>query len=119
MEVAVDKADVGVRMARQAYFPTVYANAAYQLNDRDVPFGRDNDGWMVGVNLRWELFDGMRRHQGLAKAHDLKMPPGSTGKTTARKSFSRSQSRACAATRRHSGLRLRGRRCWMPKRACG
>ncbi|RQW78230.1 MAG: TolC family protein [Geobacter sp.] len=72
MEAAVDKADVGVRMARQAYFPTVYANAVYQLNDRDVPFGRDNDGWMVGVNLRWELFDGMRRQQGLAKARDMK-----------------------------------------------
>lgn len=69
---AVDKADAGVRMARQAYFPTVYATAAYQMNDRDIPFGRDNDGWMAGVNLRWELFDGMRRHNELGKARAMK-----------------------------------------------
>jgi outer membrane protein TolC len=35
--------------------------ASYQANDRDIPFGRDNDSWLVGATLRWELFDGMRR----------------------------------------------------------
>ncbi|MCM2359644.1 MAG: TolC family protein [Geobacteraceae bacterium] len=66
--LAVDKAEVGVRQARQAYLPTVHASAAYQMNDRDIPFGRDNDAWTAGVSLRWELFDGMRRGNELARA---------------------------------------------------
>jgi outer membrane protein len=70
--IGVDKADVGVRMARGSYLPTVYASAAYQMNDRDIPFGRDNDAWMAGVNLRWEIFDGMRRSNEVGKARALK-----------------------------------------------
>jgi outer membrane protein TolC len=66
----VAKAAVGVRQARGAYLPILYGTAAYQMNDRDVPFGRDNDGWEVGASLRWELFDGLRRshEQGKAEA---------------------------------------------------
>jgi outer membrane protein TolC len=72
VEAGVEKADTGVRMARSAYLPTIYGNATYQMNDRDIPFGRDNDAWMVGANLRWELFDGMRRANGVEKAQAMK-----------------------------------------------
>ncbi|HEY6874060.1 MAG TPA: TolC family protein [Geobacteraceae bacterium] len=68
----VEKADAGVRLARGSYLPTVYASAAYQMNDRDIPFGRDNDSWQAGVNLRWELFDGMRRSNEAGKARALR-----------------------------------------------
>lgn len=57
----VEKGDLAVRLARDAYLPTVYAGASYQVNDRDLPLGADHDSWNVGVNLRWELFDGSRR----------------------------------------------------------
>lgn len=67
MEKDVDKAALGVKMARSAYLPTIYADASYQLNDRDVPFGNDNDSWFVGATLRWELFDGMRRRNEVMK----------------------------------------------------
>lgn len=67
MEKDVDKAALGVKMARSAYLPTIYADASYQLNDRDVPFGNDNDSWFVGATLRWELFDGMRRRNEVKK----------------------------------------------------
>jgi outer membrane protein len=60
-EKGVEKGALAVRQAIVAYLPTVYASASYQVNDRDNPFGRDNDSWNLGVSLRWELFDGNRR----------------------------------------------------------
>jgi len=57
----VEKAGLGVESAENAYLPTVYASAAYQINDRDMPLGMDKDAWTIGLNLRWELFDGFRR----------------------------------------------------------
>ncbi len=71
-EKTVDKADAGVRLARGSYLPTIYASAAYQMNDRDIPFGRDNDAWMAGINLRWEIFDGMRRSNEVGKARAMR-----------------------------------------------
>ena len=64
----VEKGELFVRQARAAYLPTVYASAGYQINDRDLPFGRDNDSWNVGLKLRWELFDGKRRSHEKEKA---------------------------------------------------
>jgi outer membrane protein len=67
-EKAVQKGELAVRQARNSYLPTVYASAAYQVNDRDVPLGYDNDSWSIGVNLRWELFDGNRRSHEKGRA---------------------------------------------------
>lgn len=67
-EQQVQRAEATVDKARSAYLPTVYASVAYRMNDRDIPFGRDNDGWVAGATLRWELFDGLRRGNQLAKA---------------------------------------------------
>jgi outer membrane protein TolC len=63
-----EKAGVGVKLAGSAFLPTVQASATYELNDRDTPFSRDNDAWIVGANLRWELFDGARRWADRSKA---------------------------------------------------
>jgi outer membrane protein TolC len=71
MEKAAEKAGVGVKMAGSAFLPTLYGSAGYQMNDRDLPFGRDNDSWIAGVNLRWELFDGLRRCDERARARSL------------------------------------------------
>ncbi|KAF0219708.1 MAG: outer membrane efflux [Geobacteraceae bacterium] len=72
VEAGMGKAAVGITIARNAYLPTIYGSATYQMNDRDIPFGRDNDAWMVGANLRWELFDGMRRRSETSKAQLMK-----------------------------------------------
>jgi outer membrane protein TolC len=58
-------------MAGSAFLPTLYAGATYQMNDRDLPFGRDNDAWIAGANLRWELFDGFRRGDERARVKAL------------------------------------------------
>lgn len=67
-EKGVERAEAAVGLARSAWFPTLYAAASVQMNDKDVPFGHDNDGWSAGVNLRWEIFDGMERMHGSARA---------------------------------------------------
>ena len=41
------------------------------MNDRDIPFGRDNDAWVVGATLRWELFDGGVRRSERERARAL------------------------------------------------
>ncbi|SNB47081.1 TolC family protein [Geobacter sp. DSM 9736] len=71
-EAAVALADAGVDLAFKTYLPTLYANAAFQMNDRDYPFGRDNDSWAAGLTLRWEIFDGFRRYRELSKAKALR-----------------------------------------------
>jgi outer membrane protein TolC len=72
MEKVKEKGDIGVKMAGSAFLPTLYGSATYQMNDRNTPFSRDNDSWMVGANLRWELFDGMRRVSDRARAKALR-----------------------------------------------
>lgn len=67
-ENAVERGELAVQQAKSAYLPTLYARGSYQLNDRDMPLGTDKDSWNVGVNLRWELFDGMRRSHEKAQA---------------------------------------------------
>lgn len=56
-----DRGESGLRLARGAYLPSLDAVASYRLDSREHPFGSDNDAWMAGVNLTWQLFDGFRR----------------------------------------------------------
>ncbi|MBI2355553.1 MAG: TolC family protein [Deltaproteobacteria bacterium] len=64
----LERADAAVGLARSAYLPTVGAIASYQLNARETPFGADNDAWMAGVSLKWQLFDGFQRGNEHARA---------------------------------------------------
>ena len=66
-----EKAELGVGLAQSAWYPTLHAGAAFQANDRSVPFGADNNSWYAGAALRWELFDGMRRSREEEKAGAL------------------------------------------------
>ncbi len=72
LEKEKEKADIGVKLAGSAFLPTLYGTAAYQMNDRNAPFSHDNDSWIVGANLRWELFDGTRRFSDRARAQALR-----------------------------------------------
>jgi outer membrane protein len=68
LAIAVEKGSLSVKRASGEYLPKLYGTAAFQMNDRDIPFGRDNDSWMVGATLRWELFDGFIRSNEKGKA---------------------------------------------------
>lgn len=67
-EKSVQKGELAVKQVRNSYLPTLYARGGYQLNDRDMPLGTDKSSWNIGVNLRWELFDGTRRSHEKVKA---------------------------------------------------
>lgn len=71
MAEGVEGAGIALQAAEHAWLPTLHAMASYQMNDRDIPFGRDNDSWLVGANLRWELYDGGLRSSGKERAAAL------------------------------------------------
>lgn len=63
----------GVRVARSSYLPTVDAVAGYQwrktgLSDR---FRDAADGWLVGVQSQWNVFDGRATAGRVAQARSL------------------------------------------------
>jgi len=67
-KVGLEKADAEIRRANRSYLPTVTAFASYQLNARDIPFGSDNDSWIAGGALTWQIFDGFSRRSEYGKA---------------------------------------------------
>lgn len=72
-EQMVEKGELSLQKAKDAFLPNVYASASYQINDHDLPLplGWDHDSWSLGVNLRWEIFDASRAYQR-EKARDAK-----------------------------------------------
>lgn len=70
LAAAADRAGnaaANVDLHRAAYLPTVGFRAGWQ-QDGGSPFESDNRSWNVGVGLRWELFDGLRREASAARA---------------------------------------------------
>jgi outer membrane protein TolC len=63
-----EQADAVLLQARSGFLPAVGAVGAWQMNDKNSPFGRDHDAWMVGVSLRWNVFDGFRTWYGSGQA---------------------------------------------------
>jgi len=59
--VELDRSEASLKLARSAYLPTVSAFASYQMDSRDTPLGSDNDAWLAGVSLKWQIFDGFKR----------------------------------------------------------
>ena len=57
----LERSDAAVQLARSAYLPSIGAFASYQMNAENTPFGSDNDAWVAGVSLKWQIFDGFRR----------------------------------------------------------
>jgi outer membrane protein TolC len=58
----LEKSDAALRLARSGYLPSVGSYATYQMNSKEIPFGSDNDSWIAGISLKWQLFDGFKRY---------------------------------------------------------
>lgn len=63
-----EQADAALLQARSGFLPAVGAVGAWQMNDKNSAFGRDHDAWMVGLSLRWNIFDGFRTWHGSGQA---------------------------------------------------
>ncbi|MGE5189244.1 MAG: TolC family protein [Gemmatimonadota bacterium] len=64
----IANAETNVTYERADYLPTVGATGAWQIDAGDGPFSPDNRTWKVGVGLKWNLFDGLRREAAVGKA---------------------------------------------------
>lgn len=63
-----EQADAVLLQARAGFLPTAGAVGVWQMNDKNSAFGRDHDAWMIGVSLRWNIFDGFRTWHGSGQA---------------------------------------------------
>jgi outer membrane protein TolC len=63
-----DKMDAAVSLSRRTWLPVLNGFAMYQMNAQDAPFTSDNDAWIAGVSLKWEMFDGFRRSREYDRA---------------------------------------------------
>lgn len=63
-----EKSGASLQRARSLMYPSVGAFASYQLNAKNSPFESDNDSWLAGINLTWQLFDGFKRYHERDKA---------------------------------------------------
>lgn len=67
-----DQSEAMLLQVQSGFLPNVGAIGSWQMNDADSPFGRDHDAWMVGVSLRWNIFDGLRTVQGSNQARSAR-----------------------------------------------
>ncbi|HBT83054.1 MAG: hypothetical protein A2091_05730 [Desulfuromonadales bacterium GWD2_61_12] len=63
-----DAAALALQESRAGYLPTLGVAASYGLHGEESPFAVDGAAWAVGAELRWELFDGLRRSGAAARA---------------------------------------------------
>ncbi|MEW6720311.1 MAG: TolC family protein [Thermodesulfobacteriota bacterium] len=64
----VENAGGNESLKKAEYLPTVGLTGAYQVDAEGGPFHSDNRSWKVGVGLRWNLFDGLRRESEVSRA---------------------------------------------------
>jgi outer membrane protein len=70
MEISVENAKNNIKLAQADWFPTLNINASYNLYNNSFPFGAEGNNYIAGAFLRWDLFDGNKRHYETLKAND-------------------------------------------------
>lgn len=70
LEINVQNAKNGVRLAQADWFPTLNLNASYNLYQNNYPFGAEGNNYIAGAFLHWDAFDGMKRNYETKKAKD-------------------------------------------------
>lgn len=66
------KSAAALARSRSMYYPSLAAVASYQLNGKNSPFENDNNSWIAGINLSWQLFDGFKRYHQQSSAIALR-----------------------------------------------
>lgn len=59
-DYAVKRAESNIRAAKAGYKPTLNASASVGIASNEFPFkpNSDGEGWSIGVNASWNVFDG-------------------------------------------------------------
>ncbi|MFA6989009.1 MAG: TolC family protein [Candidatus Gastranaerophilaceae bacterium] len=70
MEINVENAKNGIKLANADIFPTLGANASYNLYNNSYPFGAEGNNYVAGAFLNWDIFDGNKRKYETLKAKD-------------------------------------------------
>ncbi len=70
LEINVQNAKNGVRLAQADWFPTLNLNASYNLYNNSYPFGAEGNNYIAGAFLHWDAFDGMKRNYETKKANN-------------------------------------------------
>ena len=99
----VENAAANVDLQRSDYLPTLGLTGAWQMDGQESLFSPDNRSWMVGVGLRWNLFDGFRREAEVARSS------AESGKAKAYYRGARDHA-AFQVTRAYLGVKEAGRR---------
>lgn len=68
MEVRVENAKNNIKFEQADWYPTLNAVASYNFYDPYYPFGGLGNNYIAAAFLRWDIFDGMKRNYGVAKA---------------------------------------------------
>lgn len=66
--VQLDVADAALEKETARWFPRVNMVARQQWFDGREPLDVDSEGWLLAVNLQWNLFEGMDRKGAIAEA---------------------------------------------------
>lgn len=70
LEINVQNAKNGVKLAQADWFPSLNLNASYNLYQNNYPFGAEGNNYIAGAFLHWDLFDGAKRNYATRKAKD-------------------------------------------------
>lgn len=70
LEINVQNAKNGVRLAQADWFPSLNLNASYNLYQNSYPFGAEGNNYVMGAFLHWDLFDGAKRNYAARKAKE-------------------------------------------------
>ena len=70
LEINVENAKNGVRLAQADWFPTLNLNASYNLYNNSYPFGAEGNNYIAGAFFHWDAFDGMKRNYETGKARN-------------------------------------------------
>ncbi len=71
LRATIRAAEYGTRRARAAYLPEINLLGRYQWFESRGPLGLDEDGWLLGISLKWTPFAGYSQAGELAEARAL------------------------------------------------
>ena len=71
MRRKLEKARMGVRLARGEYLPRLDFSASYYLDTPDLNYDRSRENWNAALKINWDLFSGFSRPAAVTRAETM------------------------------------------------